>query len=116
MGVQPKVHARVKQMPPMTALVIGPTMPIQNSVLGSTASFSMLATPPRANRVMARTGNPRVFATRACDNSCTSRAAKKSSPVRIARVQITPLPHSGRMAEKCMPSEDMINSAMRNQL
>lgn len=41
LGDQPRDHARVRQTAPMTMLVMGPTIPIQNSVFASVASFSI---------------------------------------------------------------------------
>src|SRR5262249_23434991 len=41
---------------PITALVIGPTIPIQNSAFADNASFSMFAIPPNAKRVIDLTG------------------------------------------------------------
>jgi hypothetical protein len=95
MGVQPMPQASPRQSRPMPTLVAGPTVPISSSVCGATASFSMRATPPSANRVMKRTGLARALATRAWDSSWAVRAAKNNSPVMIARIQITPLPHCG---------------------
>ena len=43
---------------PKAALISGPARPIQNSAMGLAACFSILVTPPNANRVMVRTCMP----------------------------------------------------------
>src|SRR5260370_1298846 len=86
---QPKGIASERQTTPINALVIGPAMPIQNSVLASDASFSICATPPSANKVIDFTGKPRSLAIAACDNSCTTMAAKKSIAVSIGVHQVS---------------------------
>src|SRR5882724_10233014 len=97
-GVQPVVHARPKQTRPIRKLVMGPAIPIQNSVPGSADSFSISDTPPSANSVIELTGKPRAFATAACDNSCRRIDAKKSRAVIIAMTQMTGAPHVGLTA------------------
>src|SRR5204862_1891522 len=67
-GCQPRKYESARHNAPITAEVIGPTIPIQNSVLGSAASFSICATPPSAKRVIDRTGTLREVATNACES------------------------------------------------
>src|SRR5215471_21732766 len=84
-GCQPAIQATVRKNSPMTALVIGPTIAIQNSDFASTDSFSIFATPPSAKSVIDFTGIPRAFATAACDNSCARMLAKNKRAVIAAR-------------------------------
>src|SRR5438067_9663848 len=65
-GFQTFTQAVPRTTRPITTLVTGPAIAIQNSDLASEASVSICDTPPSANRVMARTRRPRVFATREC--------------------------------------------------
>src|SRR5262249_15371197 len=94
-GSQPAIQAIARQNSPITALVIGPTIAIQNSDFASTDSFSIFATPPSAKSVIDFTGIPRAFATAACDSSCARMLAKKSSAVIAAKVHETAGLHCG---------------------
>src|SRR5215472_4800464 len=104
-GVQPPAHAAVRQMRPMIALEIGPIIPTQNSVLGSSGSFSMDATPPSANSVIDRVDRPCDRATRACDISCARSVAKKNIAVRMEIAQMTLSPHSLWLAVNWLASD-----------
>src|SRR6266566_3350546 len=94
-GSHPDKRAGEMKMRPITMLVSGPTMAIQNSDLASEASDSICDTPPSANRVIARTRNPRDFATIECASSCNRRAEKKRTAVIAAAAQTTVTLHSG---------------------
>lgn len=73
----------------MTALVMGPTMAIQNSDLASGDSDSICETPPSANKVMARTFSPRDFATTEWASSWNRRVMKKRTDVMPAVNQMS---------------------------
>src|SRR5262245_15758308 len=115
-GCQPATCAMPRKNNPITALVIGPTIAIQNSDFASADSFSILATPPSANKVIDLTGIPRAFATAAWDNSCATMLAKNKSPVIAARDHVNPKLHCGFTMWKCADSESTINNAITNQL
>ena len=101
---------------PMSALENGPTMPTRNSVLASSGSFSIWATPPRANSVIALVVSPRVRATSAWESSCANRATKNSSAVKMESAQITFVPQSLCVSWNCALRDIVMSSAMRNQL
>ena len=119
-GVAPMRHPIAQAIPsettPMTALENGPTIPTRNSVLASSGSFSIWATPPNANSVIALVVSPRARATSACDISCASSVTKNSIAVSTDSAQITLDPHSAWLCLELRPSDMMISSAIRNQL
>ena len=112
----PSAQATASERQPMTALENGPTMPTRNSVLASSGSFSIWATPPNAKSVIALVVSPRVRATNACDSSCASKVTKKRRDVKIESDHITVDPHSLWLAWNCEPRDMVISSAMMNQL
>ena len=73
-----------KQRTPITRLVRGPTKAIWNSMPGLVGSRSILETPPKMNRVMLFTGNPRLRATSEWASSCKSTETNNSSDERKA--------------------------------
>src|SRR5437899_11249738 len=90
---QPFTQAVPRTTRPVTTLVIGPAIAIQNSDLASEASVSVYDTPPKANRVIARTRRPRAFAKRECASSWSRRAAKNNRLVTTAAIHTTMLLH-----------------------
>ena len=84
----PSAHAIPSETTPITALENGPTIPTRNSVFASSGSFSIWATPPNANSVIALVLNPRARATSACDISCASSVTKNRMEVRMESDQM----------------------------
>ncbi len=110
---QPSAHAIPSETRPITALENGPTIPTRNSVLASSGSFSIWATPPKANSVMALVVSPRERATRACDISCASSVTKNRNgrqhrerpndvraPVRVALLELGAQGHGDQQRDQ----------------
>ena len=105
-----------KQIPPITALVRGPTNAIQNSIFALVGFFSICETPPSANSVISFTGRLLDVATKECASSCSKSEMKNKKAVETAITRITPSPHSGLLAWNWDESERTMSRAIRNQL
>ena len=60
----PIQRVNIRQVPPIAALVSGPTNAIQNSTFALRGFFSICETPPKAKSVISFTGRPFDVATK----------------------------------------------------
>ena len=78
--------------------------------------YTIWATPPNANNVIALVLNPRARATMACDISCASSVTKNKMDVRTESAQMVLEPYPGSTCWNCEPKDMVMSRAMTNQL
>ncbi len=108
----PSAQATARERQPMTALENGPTMPTRNSVLASSGSFSIWATPPSANKRDGLGGQParprhqrvRKFMRQQRDEEKQGRQNGERpdhvrSPLRVARLELRTQGHGDQQRD-----------------